>query len=172
MRRTFPISACSSRFLLLGRVLGRLRLLAVSTLVLGGILLVGREIRERSGLAEFAELRGSLAGRGGVVFVRYAEDCAATAGAVEYAAAALQEQGVVVQGVILERGPVEVAVRIASEAFPHRSMSLRAAAALGALGSFQTPFAMVIDTSGTIVRLEEFDHRPLGAILRSLGLGA
>lgn len=110
-----------------------------------------------------------MAGRDGVIFVRNPEDCAATAGPVEFAAAALQEQGVVVQGVILKRGPVDVAVRMASKAFPHRSLSPWATSALVALGHDKTPLAMVVDPSGAVVKVEAFNGRPLGAMLKALG---
>ena len=49
---------------------------------------------------------------------------ATTAGPVEFTAAALQTRGVVVQCVILERGPVDVAVQLASEAFPAQDTSV------------------------------------------------
>lgn len=106
---------------------------------------------------------------GGVVFVRNAEDCSATAGAVELAAAALQEQGMVVQGVILRRGPVDVAVQLAGEAFPHMTLSPGATAAMSALGHVQTPLALVINASGAVVKMEPTTGRGWEAIVRSLG---
>lgn len=151
------------------RLLAALRLLAAGAWILGGGLLLVAEIREAAGLAEFAELRASMAGRGGVVFVRNAEDCAATAGPVEFVAAALQERGVVVQGVILKRGPVDVAVRLASEAFPHRTLSLAATSALAALGFGQTPLAIVVGPSGAVLKVEALADRPWEAVLESLG---
>lgn len=139
-------------------------------MVLGGGLLLAAEVREAASLVELAELRGSMAGRGGgVVFVRNAEDCSATAGAVELAAAALQKQGMVVQGVILRRGPVDVAVQLAGEAFPHRTLSPGATAAMSALGHVQTPLALVINASGAVVKMEPTTGREWEAIVRSLG---
>lgn len=151
------------------RLLTAMRLLAAGSWILGGGLLLVAEVREARGLAELQELRASMAGRGGVVFVRNAEDCAATAGPVELAATALQERGVVVQGVILKRGPVDVAVRLASEAFPHRTLSMEAASAMAALGLGPTPLAMVVGPSGAVVKVEALAGRSSSAILESLG---
>lgn len=151
------------------RLLPAMRLLAVGLWVIGGSLLLAAEVREARGLAELRELRASMAGRGGVVFVRNAEDCAATAGPVELAAAALQERGVAVQGVILKRGPVDVAVQLASEAFPHRTLSLEAGSAMAALGLGQTPLAIVVGPSGAVVKVETLAGRSSSAILESLG---
>lgn len=149
--------------------MGRLRLLATGTLVLGGGLLLVAQVREAAGRAELAELRMSMAASGGgVVFVRNAEDCAEAAGPVEFAAAALQEQGIVVQGVVLERGPVDVAVRLASESFPYGTLSPRATLSLAVLGHAQTPLALVVDPSGAVVKVEAFGGHPLAEILESL----
>lgn len=137
--------------------------------MLGSSLLLVSEIRWRAGLVEFAELRASMAGSGGVIFVRNPEDCAATAGPVEFTAAALQARGVVVQGVILERGPVDVAVQLASEAFPHTTLSLRAASTLAALGHSRTPLAVIVDSSGAVVKVEALAGRSWQAVLGSLG---
>lgn len=149
-------------------VLAVLRVLAGGVWVLGCGLLLVADARESAGLAELAELRASMVGGGGVVFVRNAEDCGATAGPVEVAAAALLERGVVVQGVILKRGPVEAAVQRASAAFPHRTLSIEATTALTALGHVHTPLAMVVDPSGTIVKVEALAGRSASAILESL----
>lgn len=147
--------------------LGRLRLLAVGTLVVGSGLLLAAEVREAAGLAE---LRESMADRGGgVLFIRNAEDCSATAGPVELAAAALEGQGVVVQGVVLKRGPVDAAVQLASEAFPHSTLSLGATLPLAALGHVRTPLAVVVDASGAVVKVEALAGRAVEAIIKSLG---
>lgn len=88
---------------------------------------------------------------------------------MEFTAAALQARGVVVQGVILERGPVNVAVQLASEAFPAQDTSRRAASTLAALGHSRTPLAMIVDPSGAVVKVEALAGRSWQAILGSLG---
>ena len=147
----------------------RVRTLAVGTIVVGGLLLSVAHVRAVAGTAEFSALRAAMAsGGGGVVFVRNPEDCSATVGPVEFVAARLDSLGVEVRGVVLRRGRVREAVRLAGRAFPHGPISPLATTPLFRLGYRRTPLAMVVDAAGTVVKVEAFDGRPAAVILKSL----
>lgn len=91
---------------------------AIGTLVVGGGLLAVANVLATIGAGELQALREELASSGGgVVFVRNAEDCVATAGPVEFVAGRLMAGGFAVRGVVLRRGPVDSAVEIESRSF-------------------------------------------------------
>ena len=146
-----------------------LRRVGMGVLVFGAVVMSWAVLRAEHGTAEFVALRESVAlAGGGVVFVRNAEDCSATAGPVEYVAARLDSLGVDVRGVVLRRGPVDIAVQVASRAFPHEPLSPLATMPLVHLGYLQTPLAMVVDAAGVVVRVEPVATRSPAAVARSL----
>ncbi len=105
-----------------------------------------------------------------MVFVRNAEDCAVTAGPVEFVAARLMAKGVAVQGVVLRRGPVDAAVEIASRSFPHEPISPHATTPLVVLGHTRTPLALVVDPNGKVVKVIAVDGQPVTHVVKSLEL--
>lgn len=64
---------------------------------------------------------------------------------------------------------MDAAVQLASEAFPHSTLSLGATLPLAALGHVRTPLAVVVDASGAVVKVEALAGRAVEAIIKSLG---
>lgn len=146
-----------------------LRWAAVVALVIGVGALVLDDVRVARGEGEMRALRDAVGAKGGgVIFVRNAEDCGATAGPVDHMAASLARSGLAVRGVVLRRGPVEGAVERASRSFPHMAVSPWATTPLVVLGYDRTPFALAVDRGGRIVSVEDLAGRSVTRVVESL----
>ena len=146
-----------------------LRPLALAVLALGSVLLAAGHILNERGARELAELRARLASSGGgVVLVRNAHDCSATAGPVEHLAKSLREKGSSVHGLVIRGTGIREALEVANRSFPHDAISPRATTALYQLGHISTPMALVMDRFGRVMTIEPVDGRPVAAIAKAL----
>lgn len=137
--------------LLAGSGAGRLWVLAIIGLTVGGALLATADVLTGRGLGEFAGLRRTLAEQGGgVVFIRNPADCISSSSPIDAVARQLHGLGIVVRGAVIRGSSHAEAISIANQVFPHQSLSPHAAAVFTHLGYRNTPLAVVVTPSGEV----------------------